>query len=82
MICVIRGFFSCYARNLGGNLFLELLTQEIIYHSASINKIFNYNLFPCSPCGPWILQDSSSIPGPDVVSVPVTWMPFGKRWLS
>ena len=23
MICVIRGFFSCYARNLGGNLLKE-----------------------------------------------------------
>ena len=28
------------ARNLGGNLCLDVASQEIIYHSASINIIF------------------------------------------
>ena len=38
-------FWSCFARNLWGKSLLKNgLWPEIIYHSAFLNIIFNYNL--------------------------------------
>ena len=33
---------------------LEILTRIL-------TKIFNYNLFPCSPCDPWIIFRSTNV---------------------
>ena len=65
-------------RLTGSTSKLESLIESLTRISFRVLRVIRGLL----ECGPWIQQDSSSIPGPDGLSVPVTWLPFGKRWLS